>query len=171
MEPIAPSIACTGDAGWRSLSSRSSGTVFCSTIPFLIEGRSHRQAIKSLDRFLDSGQDFVKEPLKRAILQRDLWAIFVSTADPNLPHQVERRELQKRLAQVIRQIALSSDEIRQLPDNLQQAVRSRSFPTEYQADQSDRPFLPDDLMKANGTWVLLGNRYRRDDLAAPNHVA
>jgi len=40
----------------------------------LLEGKSHEQAIAVLDEFLTAhGEKLVNNPLKRAILQRDLW--------------------------------------------------------------------------------------------------
>src|SRR5262245_61497117 len=43
----------------------------------LLVGPSHQQAIKLLDEFLSvNGSALGADPLKRAMLQRDLWAIF-----------------------------------------------------------------------------------------------
>src|SRR5262245_29715667 len=44
---------------------------------FLLEGESHRRAIALLDEFLAKpGEPPVKDPLKRLLFQRDLWAAF-----------------------------------------------------------------------------------------------
>lgn len=125
---------------------------------FLIEGESHRRIVDVLDDFLAQNADRrVTDPLKRAIMQRDLYAVFVDTASPTLPHQARRRELQKRLVQVMRRIALSGEEIEALPDNFAAAAKTKSG-------------LPANLMKPNGAWVLVRNRMRSDDLAANLHV-
>jgi len=145
--------------------------VFVRRSRFLTEGVTHREALERLDEFLEqNAETFIDDPLKRAILQRDLWAVFVMTADPLLPRQPQRRDVQKRLAQVMRRVALSAEDITRLPDNLALAVKSRVFPTAYRADHPERPFLPDNLLQADGPWVLVRSRLRNDDLAAPNHV-
>jgi hypothetical protein len=47
----------------------------------LLTGDSHRRALACLDEFLRShAERAVEDPLKRAILQRDLWAVFDWTA-------------------------------------------------------------------------------------------
>jgi hypothetical protein len=137
---------------------------------FLSEGESHRQAIALLDEFLRTKADsLIDDPLKRAILQRDLWAIFVTTADSERDRQPERRELQKRLAQVVRRIALTAEQINKLPDNLTAAVNSNDFPAAFAAEHPDRPFLPADLLAPEGP-VVIGKSQGRGGLAAPTHV-
>src|SRR5579859_4859305 len=43
----------------------------------LLEGQSHKQAVAVLEEFVKNhGEKLVKDPLKRAVLQRDLWLIF-----------------------------------------------------------------------------------------------
>ena len=78
----------------------------------------------------------MQHPLKRALLQRDLWTLFDWAADPdwsNLGEKDrfvdERRELQVRLGRVIPRLALSAKEIEQLPDNfnLGRTVIGRRF--------------------------------------------
>jgi hypothetical protein len=144
---------------------------------FLIEGPSHRQALARLDDFLRTDADrLVKDPLRRALLQRDLWYVFDKTAEPPSDnsltdaedHQAERRALQKRLAQVMRRLELSEQEIAALPDNYAEAVRSGTFPRIFDAEHPDRAFLPPDLLGAASPWVPL-QRFR-ERLAAPEHV-
>jgi hypothetical protein len=44
---------------------------------YLLQGESYVQAIQLLDEFLSShGENLIKDPLKRAFFQRDMWAIF-----------------------------------------------------------------------------------------------
>lgn len=138
---------------------------------FATTGDSHDEAIRLLDEFLavDAAGRLVRDPEKRAVMQRDLWAIFWTTADPRLPHQSQRRELQWRLAAAMRRIALTRDEIDHLPDNLAAAIESGNLPTRFDSEHPDRPFLPDDLLQAEGTWTPLRHRFRDDGLAAPSH--
>jgi hypothetical protein len=138
---------------------------------FLIQGESHEQAIHLLDEFLQTdAQTLIRDSLSRAILQRDLWAVFSATAYPRLEHQSQRRELQQRLAQVMRRVALSAEEIAALPDNLEMAIDAETFPVAYDNAHPERSFLPRDLMQSDGDWVPLGNRLRPDGLVAPVHV-
>jgi hypothetical protein len=159
-----------------------------------LEGPSHEQAISLLDDFLNRrAEGLIRDPLKRAILQRDLWAVFGITAgtganrwwefgnqlamvgiedtgDEHFGKKKERRELQKRLVKVMRRVALSPKEIASLPDNLLAAAKSGSFAPAYDPDYLERAFLPVDLTHKGGAWVLVGNAGRTDGLAAPAHV-
>lgn len=136
---------------------------------FLTQGKSHEQAIRLLDEFLQSdSSDHVTDPLRRAILQRDLWAIFVTVSDSRLEKQPERRALQVRLARAMRRVALSKREIAGLPDNLAKAVEAKEHPTRF--TKASVPFLPDDLLSPDSAWVRVRSRLRRDDIAAPLHV-
>ena len=133
--------------------------------PYLLSGPGHREALTLLDEFLDKkGEGLVKEPLKRALLQRDLWALFDWAADANWPKREEKKrfvkergELQSRLGRVISRLALSAKEIEQLPDNYAAAVKAKRYPAEFQADRKSAAFLPADLRDPKGPWVLLGS--------------
>src|SRR5438067_6463314 len=44
---------------------------------YLLVGDSHREALQLLDEFISQhAAALIKDPLKRAVLQRDLWAVF-----------------------------------------------------------------------------------------------
>src|SRR5262249_23719230 len=61
--------------------------------PFLIEGRSPKQAIELLDAFLAlKPEQRPKDPVKRAILQHDLWAVFADTTGPAQPRILEQAD-------------------------------------------------------------------------------
>ena len=168
---------------------------------FLTDGLSFQEAIALLDRFLkERADERVTEPLKRAIMQRDLWAVFSTTVsdarqvtrvdqerglvavtdridDPgdqalSEEQRRRRRELQKRLVQIMRRIALTREEINALPDNLAQAVNAGAFPEAFDPKVPSRAFLPTDLLAEHGSWVAVSNltRANEDLLAAPEHV-
>jgi hypothetical protein len=81
---------------------------------YLLEGQSHQQAVRLLDEFLSThGEKLIGDPLKRAVFQRDLWVVFDWLAARSDTHKEQRQELQKRLAEVIRRLALTNAEIRQ----------------------------------------------------------
>lgn len=122
----------------------------------LFEGRSRQQVIQVLDEFLaTNGEVLISDPLKRAILQRDLWAVFDwLTLHTDDRYTVQRRELQQRLAQVIQRLVLTQSEILSLPANYEAAITSGAFPATYQTP--DLGFLPPDLLQPASEWVCLG---------------
>jgi hypothetical protein len=165
---------------------------------FLTSGPSHEQALALLDEFLKARADErITHPVKRAVLQRDLWAVFATTVgearqairvdergqvfatdrleDPGdaVPEQrARRRQLQKRLVQVMRRIALKPEEIEALPDNLAEAVKAGAFPQAFDPKLPSRAFLPPDLLAPDGSWVPVSNPARLENalVAAPQHV-
>ncbi|MEO6184285.1 MAG: hypothetical protein ABIP71_14495, partial [Verrucomicrobiota bacterium] len=121
---------------------------------------SHQQALTMLDEFNDTrGEKLIRDPLKRALLQRDLWNLFDWVATPfwNVNEAEARRELQSRLAMAIRRVALSTIEIALLPDNYA-VSKIKTLPNLLQG-----------LFQTNGAWVNVGIGYT--DPAALAHVA
>jgi hypothetical protein len=133
---------------------------------YLLAGSARQQALATLDEFLSAhAERFTSDPLKRAVFQHDLWAVFDWSHARNA--QSEDRPLQKKIANIIGRLALSPEEIRSLPDTYAQAVASKAFPTQYDPANRDRGFLPPDLLQSNGPWVCLG---RIGALAASIHA-
>jgi hypothetical protein len=114
------------------------------TSEFLLQGKSHEKIITLLDEFIaKDGEKSIKDPLKRAVLQHDLWAVFDWTAnvlnplpfggrvDPKKMATGElnatRKALRQRLAMVIPRLALEKSAIANLPDNYTAAVKSGAF--------------------------------------------
>jgi len=122
---------------------------------YLLTGDSHDRVLACLDEFLRShAERAVQDPLKRAIFQRDLWAVFDwAAAGEDLPEQ--RRELETRLAEVMRRVAITSEQVRRLPDTYAAAVAARQFATEYDPQNPERAFLPPELFRSDGPWVCL----------------
>lgn len=136
---------------------------------YLFSGAANQQAINTLDEFLATDAErLIFDPLKRAMLQRDLWAIFDWTTEGDYSPSPARRELEVRLAQVIRRLSLPTDRIRALPNNYQDAVSAKKFATKYDPDLPQVPFLPADLFQPNGPWVLVSAQ--GGDPVAPAHV-
>jgi hypothetical protein len=144
----------------------------------LLEDRSRDRALALLEDFLkNKGEKLIDDPLKRAILQRDLWLVFSwlegshdSFADPPLSTeawQASQKRLRRPLAAVIGRLALSPEQIKQLPDTYAAAVASGAFPRRFDPAQPDRPHLPPDLFATDGPWVCLG---RPDGPVAPEHL-
>jgi hypothetical protein len=143
----------------------------------LLEERSNKRAVSLLEEFLkNKGEKRIDDPLKRALLQRDLWLVFNwlegkhdNFAPPPLEAQAARaaqERLRHPLAAVIGRLALSPKQIRKLPDNYAAAVASGRFARRFDPGKPDRPYLPSDLFSADGPWVCVG---RPDGPVAPQH--
>jgi hypothetical protein len=143
----------------------------------LLEERSHKRAVALLEEFArDKGEKLIEDPLKRAVLQRDLWLVFNwlegdhdGSEDPALkPEAVRaaRERLRRPLAAVIGRLALTPDQIKKLPNNYAAALASGTFAKRFDPERPDKPFLPD-LLAADGPWVCVG---RPDGPVAPEHL-
>lgn len=142
----------------------------------LLEPASHCRALQILDMFLGThAENLIRDPLKRAILQRDLWAVFDWSVqrrpidERGAGYQKEQQELQIRLAEVLRRLALTSTQIASLADNYAQAVASGRFATEYDPAHRDLAFLPPDLFDSHGPWVPIMSS--GSEPVAPEHVS
>jgi hypothetical protein len=122
----------------------------------LLDGPSHQNALAVLDEFIAThGERLVQDPLKRAWLQRDLWELFDWLArHAHTPDRARTgRDLLPRLALVIRQVALTTNEIAALPNNYLQSSTTN---------------LPGGLFLTNGDWLIV--RDLKDSLTTPTHV-
>lgn len=136
---------------------------------YLIEGPSHEEAMRLLDQFLQQHAELlIRDPLKRAWMQRDLIAIYNWLADSDTEQKSNRAQLQAKLREIIDRLALTDHEIRALPDNYQKAVRSKAFPAIYDSRDPDRGFLPPDLFDPAGPWVCLSEQ--RGQAVASEHL-
>jgi len=89
-----------------------------SSSTYLLTGPSHDAFVRALDEFVRSGGERLSaDPLKRALLQRDLWTVF---------DWLERRggnaargqdDLRRPLARAIGRLALTRQQIQALRDN------------------------------------------------------
>lgn len=132
---------------------------------FLLDDEPFAKCDAILDEFLNQqGAKLIHDPLKRALLQRDLWAVFdvlaeadffprtnsIGTGTPPTTSQEQHRiVLERKIAQVIRSLALSRAEIESLPDTYSAAVRSDPFSGKQKSSYN---FLPPDLFATNSTW-------------------
>jgi len=155
------------------------------TVPFnrgfgdsfsLLTGEPYRRAIALLDEFLSShGEELIRDPVKRAVLQHDLWAAFDNAIslsryeDGEIPRN--GRALAVRLAHCIQRLALTGEQIKALPDNYALAVKSGSFGQKHDPEHPEKYFLPSDLFDQNGSWVEITETASRGEPAtAPVHV-
>jgi hypothetical protein len=127
---------------------------------YLEHGPKHTEIVEALDAFLDSkAASLVRDPVRRAVFQRDLWAVFDWLSQESPPQGPEandvRANLQRQLARVIGQVALSAEEIRALPDNYARAAAAGKYPADVGDLTGDGPVLPADLLAPEGDWVAL----------------
>ena len=121
---------------------------------FLRGRKSQRRALESLDEFLRThAEKAVTDPSKRAVFQHDFWAVFDWVASENL-NGVDHALL-VRLAQVMRRVALTPDQVRALPDTYSNALASGEFARVYDSANPQRAFLPSDLLREDGPWICL----------------
>jgi hypothetical protein len=120
---------------------------------YLIEGTSGERAVTVLEEFdRDQGELLIDDCSKRAMLQRDLW--LVSNWLSGVEHS--SRRLEAALDKAIYRLALSAQQIANLPDNYSLAVASRKFADRFNPNQPEAPFLPPDLFRKDGPWVGIG---------------
>ena len=121
----------------------------------LFKGSMNREAIALLGEFIKGPpRPDAVTPLQRAVMQRDLLAVFHQVAIRERDWSGPERELTAALGRAIRHIALSAAEIRQLPDNY---VAATALPEAVTADDPAHPaaFLPKDLLMDDGAWIAL----------------
>jgi hypothetical protein len=129
---------------------------------------TYQETVDLLDEFLNShAEQQINDPLKRAVFQHDLWAIYDWVSSPAVNYLDQRIEIQKRLAQIMRRVALSKSEINALPDTYGLAIDAGTFPTSFDTHKPLTQFLPPDLLKAESNWVNVGNE---NGIAAVTHV-
>jgi hypothetical protein len=143
-------------------------TLLWSDTTYLLDGNSHQQAVQVLDEFLSTDAErLIRDPLKRAIFQRDMWAVFDWLAIQSETFPSQREALKTRLARIIRRVALTREEILSLPDNYTSAIESKIFPADFQTDQPQDAFLPIDLFQPDSAWIPMG---REDGPIAMSHT-
>jgi len=136
--------------------------LYWETTRHLLTSPSREKAIRVLDEFIDRhGERQVRDPLKRALLQRDLWELFDWSAYDRSGAEADssaaRAELQRRLVTIIKRVALSAEEIGRLPDNYSDGER-----------HFEGAWFPRGLFARDGAWQLVG---RLDGPTAAEHTA
>lgn len=139
---------------------------FWSRTKYLLSGEANRRARVFLQEFTsDTKLRDAMPPLRRAMMQRDLIAVFCwltgNRAGDDRPSPDEQA-LAFSLARAIHHIALSATEIQQLPGNYAAAVALKNVPSEFDPERPHVAFLPADLLDDAGPWLLLAPK--GDDL-------
>jgi hypothetical protein len=121
----------------------------------LLRGRGRDEALEVLADLLEAMPETPPSPRERALIQRDLWAVFDRAVGGHPPAEAlepARSALADALARAIAAVALSAAEIVDLPAPT--AAPGSSFPR--------------DVLDAEGPWICLGDREGR--LLAPFHL-
>jgi hypothetical protein len=111
-----------------------------------------------LEEFLgQEGEKLSNDPLKRVLLQHDLWTIF----DFLMARQIARKgdfetrhcrnELCRKLARAIQALALPAETLAKLPDNYALAVQSGRFAATHDFDPR-RDYLPPRILSGADEW-------------------
>lgn len=111
-----------------------------------------------LDWFLEEkGETLSNDPLKRVLLQHDLWTVFDflmvrhtgRRGDPEIRQR--RVALCRKLARAIRALALPAGTLGHLPDNYKLAVQSGRFAATHDFDPK-RDYLPPRILSDAEEW-------------------
>ena len=154
---------------WKDHGSGEGGDV----IEFLAWGRTTYWSSKSvsktigplLDQFLnENGSQLISKPLQRAVFQHDLWAVYDHLIDQNIKRtgNLETRQRRdaicRKLARCIQQLALSSAELKQLPETYGLAIKSGDFVPRHNFDAAVN-YLPHGLLTRPEDWVEIDFYY------------
>lgn len=133
--------------------------------PYFSTPEFFARASRLLDEFPGgAGEKPGQDPLKRALFQHDLWAVFYRLQQQGnfggREAAVRREAFCKRLVRAIKAVALSQEEIATLPDNYAIALESGHFAGEHRFDPK-ADYLPRDLLVTDSDWV---------EITYPTHV-
>jgi len=118
-----------------------------------------------LNEFLnENGSQQFRDPLKRAIFQHDLWAVYDHLIDQNIKRtgdlETRRRRdaLCSKLARCIQQLTLSSSELERLPRTYSLALKSGRFASQHNFNAAVN-YLPHGLLTEPAKWVEIDFYY------------
>lgn len=132
---------------------------------YLLQGKRAEEVAAVLEEFVQKrGETLMEDPLRRALFQRDLWLVANWAAESGGDGA---EKLLQRLVPVIQRVALTREQIGQLPDNYALAVAAGKIPARFDAAKPQQGFLPRELWQADGPWVSLG---RPQGPTAPMHL-
>ena len=126
---------------------------------WLFTGSRYERALSELDRFLERKADrLIRDPVKRALLQAKLWAVFDSASGPTGDYQRQRLAIASRAAELMQRLALTEAEIAALPDNYAATVAAKRFRASHDPENEAQPFLPPDLLPVGRAWLAISEQ-------------
>ncbi len=131
-----------------------------SNFPFdPISFKTFEPALKAFDRLPDATiQKY--SPVKRVLLQQHLLMVYHGVfpklnSSFNVPNN-NRVKVIARLSSLMRRLGLTKKEIQALPHTGRATIQSGKFPSKLTSNDSQKPFLPDDLFSKKSDWVCVG---------------
>jgi hypothetical protein len=119
-------------------------------------GDIYDTTLNALDDFVaHNRENLIKDPVKRAVLQNELWATFDQVSDATGEHRSESNAIARRCATLIKRLALTDAEISALPDSYALTIDNKTYPIAYDPAQRKSTFLPADLLGDRRQWVIL----------------
>lgn len=137
------------DCKARSLDALGEGQLVKQVLEFLRNPQNQEKVKSALDGFIsniESNLNF-KDPIKRMVLQRDLWAVYEASG-PGINPEVE--VVQKKLAQAILKLALGREKLESLSINYSNCLNYRAS---FNVDSPDQAYLPDGIFSGSGPWI------------------
>jgi len=121
---------------------------------YLLEGQTGDRALAILNEFdRDNAERLIEDPLRRAVLQRDLW--LVSNCVSGTADSAARQQFNQALDKVIYRVALTREQIANLPDNYLRTVASLKYDSRFDPNRPEQAYLPDNLFDEAGPWVCV----------------
>jgi hypothetical protein len=122
----------------------------------IVDQREFVRCNAVLEEFLQQhGERLIRDPVKRAVFQRDLWAVFdIVQSDENTSwtsRQKRRETMGRNLAQIMSSVALTRAEIEALPNTFRDAIASEAFSSEPNRGQYN--LLATDLLNPQSDWI------------------
>jgi len=136
----------------------------------ILSGDSYQRVIDVLDAFNQQSQEEIAEvsPLERAWMQRELWAAFDWSTEAAKSFFAEEqhlnpavRTMQTRLERAIRLLALTTEEIAELPSPYSLTLASEDYATapetlnELPPYEPSLPYLPNGLDPTTSRWAFV----------------
>src|SRR5688500_655861 len=135
-------------------------------------GPRYERAVSELDAFVKRRRDrLIRDPLKRALLQSKLWAIFDTVSDPTGAYRQERAAITRHASELVQRLALTESEIAALPDNYAATIAAKAFPASHDPTNSPQPFLPPDLLPVGRAWLAISDSFGFPPAAAAHAEA
>ena len=125
----------------------------------LLDGDNSAKAIDLLDRLIDAKDiAHAQSPVEQVVMQRGAWKLFDWFAANTDGADATSRKLRVRLAKFMLMIALTEDEITNLPNNYNTKLLNNNAKTEVRAiNDLD---LPKELFANEGNWLQVTYKSR-----------
>lgn len=126
---------------------------------YLLQSPRYEKAISALNTVIENKDIISKqEPVERALFQHDMWLLYDWAVSRSKPQPKRRKKIAHLSARIMNLVALTSEQIKKLPNNYDRTVSSGRYPKHFDKDDPDKPFLPPELTQKDGPWIVLGQK-------------